>query len=343
MANLPATTQSRSPSLLMDVEAFNHMQRVGKMLALSPLFPEHLRKGSIDTAVANGVLVMNMAARLNEDPLTIAQNIYFVGGKPGWSTSYMIAKANQHGVFRDPIDWELEGEGDTLAVTAFGVLERTGKRVEVTCDMAMAKAEGWTKNTKYQSMPKQMLRYRSATALIRLYCPEVMVGVPAQIEVETGFDGMRDITPREDVVEPKAEVKAEPKAPVEAVVTDAQEEAGAKRTRHDAQKDFQRQQKAAALARAQNGDQDTMSSGSSNTGALDLGESDAKAGEADDERGEQLHGLFNSIIEDIADGTHPDEIEEIWAAQIEMIEEALPVKGKELRAKLAEARAKLDG
>lgn len=207
---------TRPASLLMDVEAFNHMQRVGKMLALSPLFPEHLRKGGEATAIANGVLVMNMAARLQEDPLTVAQNIYFVGGKPGWSASYMIGKANQNGVFRDTIDWEVEGEGNTLSVTAFGVLASTGKRVSVTCDMAMAKAEGWTKNTKYQSMPQQMLRYRSATALIRLYCPEVMIGMPATIELETG---MRDITPED---EPKV-AKPRKSAAVEAVAEDVVE------------------------------------------------------------------------------------------------------------------------
>lgn len=189
--NLPMKTTA--PSMLMDPHAFEHMQRVGSMLALSPLFPDHLRKGSKETAIANGVLVMNMAARLNEDPLTVAQNIYFVSGKPGWSASYMIGKANQHGVFKNPISWDVTGEKESLSVTAFAELAATGKRVQITCDMQMAKAEGWTKNSKYQSMPEQMLRYRSATFLIRLYCPEVMVGIPSTVEVELG--GMKDVTP----------------------------------------------------------------------------------------------------------------------------------------------------
>lgn len=194
--NLPVTQAPRQTLALMDVGTFEHMQRVGKMLALSPLFPEHLRKGSIDVAIANGVLVMNMAVRLGEDPLTVAQNIYFVGGKPGWSSSYMISKANSHGVFAGPIEWEVKGQGDSLSVTAFAKMARSGNRVAVTCDMKLAKAEGWTKNTKYQTMPEQMLRYRSASWLIRLYCPEVMVGVPAAVEVELG---MRDVTPDYDM------------------------------------------------------------------------------------------------------------------------------------------------
>lgn len=216
MTTALSTQTSPALSLLLDPARFDHLQRVGKMLALSPLFPEHLRKGGLEQAVANGALVMNMAYRLNEDPLTVAQSIYFVGGRPGWATTYMIAKANQHGVFRDQIDWDVEGKGDTLGVTAFAVLSKTGRRVQVTCDMEMARKEGWTKNPKYQSIPEQMLRYRSAAFLIRLYCPEVMIGIPMEAEVDLP---MRDITPGPEVVapivataEPPIEVKAQPAA-----------------------------------------------------------------------------------------------------------------------------------
>lgn len=188
-----AATGAGTTLALMDPQQFDQMQRVGKMLALSPLFPEHLRKGSEAQNIANGVLVMNMAVRLREDPLTVAQNIYFVGGRPGWNTTYMIAKANLHGVFKDPIDWDVTGTGDKLSATAYAVMKGTGKRVQMTADMEMAKAEGWTRNTKYKSIPETMLRYRSAAALIRMYCPEVMIGIPLGIEVET--DGMRDVTP----------------------------------------------------------------------------------------------------------------------------------------------------
>ena len=196
VARAPAPNMELGSTPLMNPAKFEHMCRVGKMLALSPLFPEHLRKGGTEAAVANGVLVMNMAERLVEDPLTVAQNIYFVSGKPGWSATYMISKANQHTAFSDQIDWDVKGSGDKLSVTAFATLAKTGKKVSVTCDMAMAKAENWVKNAKYQSMPELMLRYRSATMLIRLYCPEVMIGMPPTIELddETGF---KDVTPTE--------------------------------------------------------------------------------------------------------------------------------------------------
>lgn len=224
-ANLP-TKQQAAPAqpsafslAIMDPAQFDHMQRVGKMLALSPLFPEHLRKGGIETGIANGVLVINMAMRLREDPLTVAQNIYFVGGKPGWMTTYLIAKANQHGVFDGPIEWKTEGAGDALSVTAYATMSRTGRVVSVTCDMKLAKAEGWTSNKKYSTMPEQMLRYRSATWLIRLYCPEILVGVPPAIDNELPMRDVTpdDVTPRRAAPAAQPAVTAEPEQTVEVI------------------------------------------------------------------------------------------------------------------------------
>jgi hypothetical protein len=220
----PATVAPRGRLAfdLMDPAAFQHIQRVAGMYAASPLFPDHLRKGGQQAALANAVLVMNIAERLREDPLTVAQQIYFVGGKPGWAATYMIAKANQHGVFKNPIDWNVSGKKDSLSVTAYAELASTGKKVEVTVDMETAKAEGWTRNSKYQSMPEQMLRYRSATALIRLYCPEVMIGVPPANEVEDSHYSMRDVTPEpQDEPAPSIPVAKAP-AREEANVEDAE-------------------------------------------------------------------------------------------------------------------------
>lgn len=293
---LAAAPIARSASLLMDPNAFAHMQRVGAMLALSPLFPEHLRKGpSKEVAIANGVLVMNMAARLNEDPLTVAQNIYFVGGKPGWSASYMISKANQHGVFKDPIDWEIKGAKDTLSVTAWGVLTGTGKRVQVTCDMAMAKAEGWTKNAKYQSMPEQMLRYRSATFLIRLYCPEVMVGVPAAIEHEAP---MRDVTPQEaaDMNFERGLYNATNTA---AEAAESASEAVA--TAADA---------AASASEAVSTAEDSAASAKDAQGAATAADEPSVVGI------EQFQALYERIASDLLDGIVPEKAIEPFAAEI---------------------------
>lgn len=323
-----STTTRPQVSMLMTSEGIDLLSRIGKILAMSPLFPEHLRKGSHEQAVANGILVANMAMRLREDPLTVAQNIYFVSGKPGWSASYMIAKANQHGVFKGTISWELKGKGDALSVTAFAMLADTGQRVEATCDMEMARLEGWTKNAKYKSMPEQMLRYRSAVFLIRLYCPEVMVGVPAGIENELA---MKDVTPdtmrRQEPTQPEPQVdeaetvenepeqsdpldivseqekKAEPKPEPEKTEQEAKQQAKPEqeKTEHDPQ----------------------------------TGEVKERTTHAPDK--EQFSSIYDAIVNDLMDATNPSEVTDMYSVEIEQMEAFFPDLHAKLQAEIKAA------
>lgn len=304
-------------SLLMDVQKFDHLQRVGKMLAMSPLFPEHLRKGGMEAAIANGALVLNMANRLNEDPLTVAQNIYFVSGRPGWNTTYMIAKANQCGVFRDPIDWEVKGKGDSLTVTAFGILARTGKRVEVTLDMDTAKKEGWTKNPKYQSIPEQMMRYRTAAFLIRLYCPEVMIGLPAQIEQELE---MRDITPADDLITTTEAAPAATQAPIEAK---------AEPVKREEPKPAPKAEAAAPKQEAEPAKAEPEPMQAEETAGADL------AAHQPDES--QFRGLLEMMLADLAQ-SGPEETESVYAPQIEQMRASAPACYREWQDALTKAR-----
>jgi hypothetical protein len=180
-------------SIFDNSDLFGHQQRVAKLFAASALIPQHLRGNN----GADAFLAIQIARRMNEDPVMVMQNIYVVHGRAGFAASYMIARANRSGVFKGPIRWRSKGAGETLEVTAYATLAATGEDVDSTVGMAMAKAEKWTSNPKYSTMPEHMLRYRSATFLVRLYCPEVMLGMQTQEEL---FDmaaagEMRDITP----------------------------------------------------------------------------------------------------------------------------------------------------
>jgi hypothetical protein len=173
MATQIATTE-RPPT--PEGEKFALMQRQAALFASSPLIPQHLRQGTPQQAMANCYIAMTIADRMGEDRMTVMQNIHIVHGTAGFKAQYMIARANASGVFRDGIDWEVTGKGKDLSVTAYATLASTGRRVEITVDMAMAEAEGWTKNSKYRTMPEIMLRYRSGTFLVRMYAPQVMLG-----------------------------------------------------------------------------------------------------------------------------------------------------------------------
>ena len=133
---------------------------------------------------ANCFVALDMANRMGASPMEIMQNIYVVHGTPGFSAKYAIGMANRSGVFKGPIHFEEKGTGDKLEVTAYAIIRETGERVEFTASMAMAKAEGWTKNPKYKTMGAYMLRLRSSVLLIRTTCPEVLLGMQTADEVD---------------------------------------------------------------------------------------------------------------------------------------------------------------
>lgn len=172
-----ALTTDTLPALSPEAERFALRQRQARMFATSPLVPEHLRKGTPEQAMANCYIALTLAEAMGEVPLIVMQNIHVVSGKAGFASQYMIARANSAGIFHGRIDWRIDrGDPANLSVTAYAVLKDTGQEVSVTVDMKMAKAEGWTKNPKYQTMPEVMLRYRSAAFLVRFYAPDVMLG-----------------------------------------------------------------------------------------------------------------------------------------------------------------------
>lgn len=166
-------------SYLMKHAEFQHLQRVAKMFADSQIVPERYRGNVADCAI-----LLAMAWRHRADPMGFFNGVYIVKGRPGMEAKLAIALVNAKGVFTGPIQYKFTGEGMARSCTAFAIHAKSGEVCEATVDMAMAKAEGWTNNAKWTSMPDVMLRYRSAIFLIRFYCPEVMFGMESADEVQ---------------------------------------------------------------------------------------------------------------------------------------------------------------
>jgi hypothetical protein len=172
--------QTQSLSVFANGEAFEHAQRIAKMLSSSDLVPQSY-KGN----VANTLVALEMAHRLGDSPLMVMQNMNVIHGKPSWGSSYIIAKLNSCGRF-NPIKFRAFGEGDGLTVIAWTNDVRTNELLEgPPISIAMAKKEGWyTKNgSKWPTMPDLMLRYRAAAFFGRLYAPELMMGMHTSEEV----------------------------------------------------------------------------------------------------------------------------------------------------------------
>jgi hypothetical protein len=189
------TTQVQPAESLKVVEAgFGNtegwvlIQRIAKGLSESTLIPKDYQKN-----IPNCLVALNMANRLKADPLMVMQNLYVVHGRPAWSSQFLIATANASGKF-GPLRYRTVGTAgkDDYGCICSAVCSQTGEVLESTpITIGMAKAEGWySKNgSKWQTMPDQMLRYRSAAFFVRVYAPELSLGIQTEHEVADIVDG----------------------------------------------------------------------------------------------------------------------------------------------------------
>ncbi|WP_334420891.1 hypothetical protein [Acinetobacter soli] len=240
--NTVANIQPQQSIGLLNLEAFELSQRIAKMLSSSTLVPEQYRQtikvkngkdqnGNMTyreepnpNGLANCVIALNMASRLNADPLMVMQNLYLIEGRPSWSSQFIMAAINSCGRF-SALRFELQDLGEKeveytevvwenrskrnvvkkitirdLSCVAFAVERETGERIESSkITMEMAVKEGWygKNGSKWQTMPEQMLRYRAASFFGRVYAPELLMGLRSSEEEQ---ERIIDVTPETAVV-----------------------------------------------------------------------------------------------------------------------------------------------
>jgi hypothetical protein len=175
------TTQSNG-SVFSGIQAFEDAQRIAKALASSTLIPPQFQG---QQGFANCLVALEIANRMRMSPFQVMQNLHIIHGRPSWSSQFIIGLINGCGRF-SPLQYEVTGQGDSLACTCVATELASGKDLRgPTVTMAMAKKEGWaTKSgSKWQTMPDLMIRYRAAAFWGRLYIPELLVGIQTQEEV----------------------------------------------------------------------------------------------------------------------------------------------------------------
>ena len=131
-----------------------------------------------------------MANRMNVSPMMVMQNLYVVKGKPSWSGQACNTLIASNGKF-EPRSLEHIYFGDKNTDEWGCYLKATrkdnGETVrgpEVT--IKMAKSEGWyqKQGSKWQTMPELMLAYRASAFFARVHCPDSLMGVQVEGEVE---------------------------------------------------------------------------------------------------------------------------------------------------------------
>jgi hypothetical protein len=168
-------------AVLLDSDRFAQIQRVANLFSESDLVPAIFQGKPANCAVA-----LQMAFRMRVDPMMLMQNMYIIKGRPGIEAKLAIALMNSRGPFTGPLQWKDEGAGSDRSWTCFAVHRDTNQQCAATVTWRMVEAEGWSKKdgSKWLTIPDIMGRYRSAMFLGRLYCPEVLLGLPTDDELQ---------------------------------------------------------------------------------------------------------------------------------------------------------------
>ena len=176
------TTQSveGESSIYKNTDSFEFAQRQAKSLCESNLVPISYQG---QKGLPNCLVALEMSKRMNLSPLTVMQNLNIIHGRPTWSAQFISSQIMGCGRFEN-FDYLVKGAGETLEVQCIAKRIEDQKLIKGTAvSMKMARLEGWTKNSKYTSMPELMLRNRAATFFGRQYIPDLLLGVQTSEEV----------------------------------------------------------------------------------------------------------------------------------------------------------------
>lgn len=174
------------------ISDFRQYFKMASELCKADIIPQAYKGKVADTAIA-----IDMANRMGVSPMMVMQSMYVVKGKPSWSgqacLSFIRAK------FTDVKVIYVGAKGTDDRGCYVKATDKDGDVLEgTTVTMSMAKAEGWTSNPKWRNMPEQMLAYRAASFFARVHCPETLMGVQVEGEIEdSSKPAMREV---EDVL-----------------------------------------------------------------------------------------------------------------------------------------------
>ena len=174
-----STLSNISESSVWENEAsFALNQRYAKSLCNSTLVPQHYQG---QAGLSNCLIALEHAHRMNMSPLMVMQHLNIIKGKTTWSSQFIIAMIQ---IRFDDLDYEISGEGDSLSCRCSAIRKKDQKKIYGSpVSLEMAKAEGWTSNKKWRTMPDHMLRFRAATFFGRQHVADLLLGVQTEEEV----------------------------------------------------------------------------------------------------------------------------------------------------------------
>lgn len=249
-------TQGNFTINYFNAEHLNSVQRIAKMFCASDLVPKIYRIDEVgeNKAIANTIIALDMASRLNANPLMIMQNLNIIQGRPSWSSKFLIAMVNTCGKY-EQLEYKFENRGKIKNIPYIEYVWENGRAVSknrifseeidnIVCyaytkkhgkdevlqsteiSMEMAIKEGWyTKaGSKWPIMPKQMLIYRASSFWCSIYAPDLSMGIKTIEENEDIEDVQAEVIPNKQVkdlndslsdLKPNTKPKADENKPVQ--------------------------------------------------------------------------------------------------------------------------------
>lgn len=192
-------------SIFTSTSAFENAQRMAQFLSQSDMVPAQFRGDK--TGLANCIIALELANRMNASPFQVMQNMNVIEGKPTLSAKFLAGLLISHGYKLNYEQVEL-GEKKIEVEIWTGpkgnrekkVVSRTindkGCRVVAVYNgqtlsgematMEMAHKEGWfdKAGSKWRTMPAIMLNYRAVSFFANQHAPDLAMGLRTTDEVE---------------------------------------------------------------------------------------------------------------------------------------------------------------
>lgn len=171
---------------MFDTARFEHTWRIATAIAAATLLPDHLRLGKDKKALAakqiesNIFRIVNQAIRWGVDPYAVIDCTYVVGNKLGFEGKLVAGIVNARAGLKGRLDYSYVGEGENRTITVSGTFH---DEIEVrTIDLSVGQAK--TSNKMWTTDPDQKLVYSGVTKWARRHCPEIMLGVLTDDDLE---------------------------------------------------------------------------------------------------------------------------------------------------------------
>ena len=177
MSDENALVRSNQGSIYSDIALFETAQRMAASLAGSNRVPKDYQG---QAGLSNCLVALEISNRMGMSVFHVMENLNVINNRPSWSSQFIIGLILGCGRFEDFDYRESEDSCQCFATLKTGSKQVSGPKIT----MQMAKDEGWTRNSKWRTMPQTMLRYRAASAFGRFHIPDLILGIQSVEENE---------------------------------------------------------------------------------------------------------------------------------------------------------------